>query len=89
MEVEEQKTKSTLDTKLMAIGNVLHESVPVAANEANNVTLRAFGDRRTEQNLMNHVDLCATLDIVDLKRGVAGSRPPVGRASTLGRKARR
>jgi seryl-tRNA synthetase len=73
MEAEEQKTKSALDAKLMAIGNILHESVPVAADEANNVTLRVFGDRRMEQNLMNHVDLCVALDIVDLKRGVAAA----------------
>ncbi|CAD6335421.1 unnamed protein product [Miscanthus lutarioriparius] len=69
MEAEEQKTKSALDAKLMAIGNILHESLPVAADEANNVLLRVFGDRRMEQKLMNHVDLCVALDIVDLKRG--------------------
>lgn len=48
MEAEEQKTKSALDGKLMAIGNILHESVPVAADEGANVPLRVFGDRRTE-----------------------------------------
>ena len=41
-EAEEQKMKSALDGKLMAIGNILHEYMPVAADEATNVPLRVF-----------------------------------------------
>ncbi|CAN6206696.1 unnamed protein product [Urochloa humidicola] len=43
------------------------------ANETNNVALRTFGERRMEEGLKNHVDLCLMLDIVDLNKGVAAA----------------
>ncbi|CAL5088994.1 unnamed protein product [Urochloa decumbens] len=75
-EAEVQRIKIILDTKLMAIGNIVHESVPISDNEENNVILRTWGERRMEGNLKNHVDLCRKLDIVAFEEGVdvAGGR---------------
>uniref|UniRef100_A0A0D9YAJ3 serine--tRNA ligase n=1 Tax=Oryza glumipatula TaxID=40148 RepID=A0A0D9YAJ3_9ORYZ len=66
----------TLDAKLVTIGNIVHESVPVSDDEANNLIVRTWGERRLEGNLKNHVDLCKMLDIVALEKGadVAGGR---------------
>ncbi|BAD87663.1 putative seryl-tRNA synthetase [Oryza sativa Japonica Group] len=68
--------QSTLDAKLVTIGNIVHESVPVSDDEANNLIVRTWGERRLEGNLKNHVDLCKMLDIVALEKGadVAGGR---------------
>uniref|UniRef100_A0A0E0KA36 serine--tRNA ligase n=1 Tax=Oryza punctata TaxID=4537 RepID=A0A0E0KA36_ORYPU len=75
-ETEVQEAKGTLDAKLVTIGNVVHESVPVSDDEANNLIVRTWGERRLEGNLKNHVDLCKMLDIVALEKGadVAGGR---------------
>ncbi|XP_062210236.1 serine--tRNA ligase-like [Phragmites australis] len=75
-EAEVQEAKSTLDAKLTTIGNIVHESVPISDDEANNATVRTWGERRLEENLKNHVDLCRMLDIVALEKGadVAGGR---------------
>ncbi|BAD87664.1 putative seryl-tRNA synthetase [Oryza sativa Japonica Group] len=75
-ETEVQEAKGTLDAKLVTIGNIVHESVPVSDDEANNLIVRTWGERRLEGNLKNHVDLCKMLDIVALEKGadVAGGR---------------
>ncbi|XP_062216448.1 serine--tRNA ligase-like [Phragmites australis] len=75
-EVEVQEAKSTLDAKLVTIGNIVHESVPVSDDEANNSIVRTWGERRVGENLKNHVDLCRMLDIVASEKGadVAGGR---------------
>ncbi|CAM0949676.1 unnamed protein product [Alopecurus aequalis] len=75
-ETEVQEAKTTLDAKLVTIGNIVHESVPVSNDEANNAIVRTWGERRLEGNLKNHVDLCIMLDIVALDKGadVAGGR---------------
>ena len=48
MEAEEREAKAKLEAKLMTIGNILHESVPVSDDEANNVLVRGFGLWREE-----------------------------------------
>jgi len=75
-EAEVQEAKSTLDAKLTTIGNIVHASVPISDDEANNAIVRTWGEKRLEENLKNHVDLCRMLDIVALEKGadVAGGR---------------
>ncbi|KAF7050200.1 hypothetical protein CFC21_058591 [Triticum aestivum] len=75
-ETEVEEAKTTLDTKLVTIGNLVHESVPISGDEANNAIVRTWGERRLEENLKNHVDLCIMLDIASLDKGadVAGGR---------------
>ncbi|KAF8772086.1 hypothetical protein HU200_006079 [Digitaria exilis] len=73
METEVDEAKAALDAKLMAVGNILHKSVPICDDEANNVVLRRIGDQRMEEGLKNHRDLCVMLDIADLKKGAAAA----------------
>ncbi|KAM0950001.1 putative serine--tRNA ligase [Dioscorea sansibarensis] len=75
-EIEVQQAKAALDSKLETIGNLVHDSVPVSNDEANNEIVRVWGDRRMEDKLKNHVDLVKLLDIADLEKGadVAGGR---------------
>ncbi|KAJ1689203.1 hypothetical protein LUZ63_013358 [Rhynchospora breviuscula] len=73
---EVQAAKAALDAKLDTIGNLIHDSVPISNDEANNAVIRTVGERRLEDNLKNHVDLVEMLDIVNLEKGadVAGGR---------------
>jgi seryl-tRNA synthetase len=68
--------------KLNLIGNIVHENVPVFADEANNEVVRTWGvksdlkvDGKTLGKLHHH-EVMNLLDILDLERGtkVAGHR---------------
>lgn len=78
LEEEEKAAEDAVNKILLKIGNLVHDSVPVSDDEANNVVHRTFGldTKRVEDNLPNHVDLIAMLDIADTERGtdVAGGR---------------
>ncbi|XP_076895502.1 serine--tRNA ligase isoform X2 [Bidens hawaiensis] len=73
---EVQEAKDALDFKLATVGNLVHDSVPVSNDEANNAVVRTWGERREEPKLKNHVELVELLGIADLKKGanVAGGR---------------
>ncbi|WCJ40044.1 Serine--tRNA ligase cytoplasmic [Euphorbia peplus] len=75
-QTEVDNAKDTLDTKLISVGNLVHDSVPVSNDEANNAIVRTWGEKRLERNLKNHVDLVDLLGIADIKKGanVAGGR---------------
>ncbi|OMO75331.1 hypothetical protein CCACVL1_16221 [Corchorus capsularis] len=75
-EVEVQEIWNSLKSKLEKIGNLVHDSVPVSNDEANNAVARTWGERRLEPKLKNHVELVELLGIADTKRGsdVAGGR---------------
>lgn len=75
-EEEVQAAKAALDAKLDTVGNLIHDSVPISDDEANNAVIRTVGERRTEDNLKSHVDLVYMLDFADLEKGadVAGGR---------------
>ncbi|XP_078430837.1 seryl-tRNA synthetase / serine-tRNA ligase [Wolffia australiana] len=75
-EAEVQEAKSAMDKRLETIGNLVHDSVPVSDDEANNAVVRSWGERRLEDNLKNHVELVELLGIADLVKGasVAGGR---------------
>ena len=65
------------DQALAPIGNMVHESVPVSRDEADNVVVRTWGEPGPAGGRKyNHVDLVRLLDIVDLDAGVvaAGGR---------------
>ncbi|PHT41359.1 Serine--tRNA ligase [Capsicum baccatum] len=67
--VEVQEVRAALYSKLEIIGNLVHDSVPVSDDEANNAIVRSWGERRTEKGLKNHVDLVEALGIADLTKG--------------------
>ncbi|KAL0922068.1 hypothetical protein M5K25_006030 [Dendrobium thyrsiflorum] len=70
------QAKATLEAKLMIIGNLVHDSVPISMDEADNQVVRTWGERRMEGKLISHVVLVEKLGIADLKKGatVAGGR---------------
>uniref|UniRef100_A0A0C9RZ24 serine--tRNA ligase n=1 Tax=Wollemia nobilis TaxID=56998 RepID=A0A0C9RZ24_9CONI len=75
-EIEVQEAKSTLDSLLGLIGNLVHDLVPISDDEANNAVVRTWGERRDEPYLKNHVELVQLLGIADLEKGAdtAGGR---------------
>ncbi|KAK6915561.1 Aminoacyl-tRNA synthetase, class II (G/ P/ S/T) [Dillenia turbinata] len=75
-EKEVQEARAALYKKLETIGNLVHDSVPVHNDEANNAVIRSWGDKRKEPKLKNHVELVELLGIADTKKGtnVAGGR---------------
>ncbi|XP_062144854.1 serine--tRNA ligase [Alnus glutinosa] len=75
-EAEVREVLKQLNAKLEIIGNLVHDSVPVSDDEANNAVVRSWGEKRLEPKLKNHVELVELLGIADLKKGtdVAGGR---------------
>lgn len=75
-EVEVREAWAALKAKLEVVGNLVHDSVPVSNDEANNAIVRTWGEKRMEPKLKNHVELVELLGIADLKRGadIAGGR---------------
>ncbi|KAL6531275.1 hypothetical protein OROHE_014344 [Orobanche hederae] len=75
-DIQVQEVQKLLHSRLAAIGNLVHDSVPISQDEANNVVIKEWGEKRLEPNLKNHVDLCELLGIVDTETGgkVAGNR---------------
>ncbi|KAI5656660.1 hypothetical protein M9H77_25453 [Catharanthus roseus] len=75
-DAEVQEARSVLYKKLETIGNLVHDSVPVSNDEANNAVIRTWGEKRSEPKLKNHVELVELLGIADTKKGanVAGGR---------------
>ncbi|XP_010679305.2 serine--tRNA ligase [Beta vulgaris subsp. vulgaris] len=75
-DVEVQEAKAKWLAKLELVGNLIHDSVPVSNDEANNAVIRTWGEKRVEPKLKNHVELVELLGLVDMKKGsyVAGGR---------------
>ncbi|KAH9299370.1 hypothetical protein KI387_031052, partial [Taxus chinensis] len=67
-EIEVQEAKSALDSLLGVIGNLVHDSVPISNDEANNAVTHTWGKCRDEPNLKNHVELVQLLGIADLEK---------------------
>ncbi|CAI9279382.1 unnamed protein product [Lactuca saligna] len=64
-----QEARATLYSKLSMVGNLVHDSVHVSNDKANNVVVRTWGEKRTEPKLKNHVELMELLGIADLENG--------------------
>ncbi|XP_038892840.1 serine--tRNA ligase isoform X2 [Benincasa hispida] len=75
-DVEAKDVLKKLNSKLEIIGNLVHDSVPVSNDEANNVVIRSWGEKLVKPKLKNHVDLVELLEIADTKKGseIAGGR---------------
>ncbi|KAK8941051.1 hypothetical protein KSP39_PZI010756 [Platanthera zijinensis] len=73
---EMQQAKTVPETKLTSIRNLVHDSVPISMDKADSIAVKACGERRMEEKLLNHLDLGKKLGIVEFKRGakVAGGR---------------
>ncbi|KAL0322077.1 UNVERIFIED_CONTAM: Serine--tRNA ligase [Sesamum calycinum] len=75
-EAEVQEALAAVQARLGVIGNLVHDSVPVSNDEANNAIIRSWGDKWTAPKLKNHVELVELLGIADTKKGanIAGGR---------------
>ncbi|KAL5566099.1 hypothetical protein UlMin_029263 [Ulmus minor] len=75
-EIESREASKLLNSRLETIGNLVHDSVPISNDEANNAVIRSWGEARLEPKLKNHVELVELLGIADTKKGadVAGGR---------------
>jgi seryl-tRNA synthetase len=81
LEREATALEQERDLLLREIGNLVHDSVPVSANEEDNRVERYWGypalaEERTERARWTHVDLLLMLGAADYERGAhtAGSR---------------
>ena len=67
----------TLETILMGLPNILHETVPVGKDDSENVTVRTWG-RPLEFDFKprDHIDVLTSLGMVDMERAsrIAGAR---------------
>jgi seryl-tRNA synthetase len=71
LEAAEKEAGAARDAALLPIGNIVHDSVPVSDDEANNAVVREWGEQRREPGLLSHYDLVQMLDIVNLESGTA------------------
>lgn len=77
LEDEVEAAEAERDRILRSLPNLMHPSVPVGADDTQNVEVRAWGDRPTHDfDAVSHVDLLDSLDVADLERAAraAGSR---------------
>lgn len=81
-EIKELDTELTavdekLDYMLLSIPNIPHDSVPIGEDEADNIEVRAWGEKKQfDFEAKAHWDVATDLDIVDFERAakVTGSR---------------
>ncbi|ALX49521.1 serine--tRNA ligase [Lentibacillus amyloliquefaciens] len=74
---ELKEIEETLETIMLSIPNIPHESVPIGEDEEDNVVARKWGDLPTfDFEEKPHWDIAADLDIIDFERAakVTGSR---------------
>ncbi|CAA7059030.1 unnamed protein product [Microthlaspi erraticum] len=78
-EAEVAEASDAIKAKMNTVGNLVHDSVPIDNDEANNLLVKHYGETRVAllgEELKNHVDLVHLLGFVDTKRGakVFGAR---------------
>ena len=77
LEAEVDELEAEEKTLMLALPNILHESVPDGTGEADNAEVRKWGEpKKLGFPIKDHVDLGASLDIIDIERAakVAGAR---------------
>jgi seryl-tRNA synthetase len=77
LDAQLDQVESDLDTAMLEIPNLPHASVPIGANETENVVVREWGEPRAlDFEAVPHWDLGPELGILDFERGVklSGSR---------------
>ena len=77
LEAKSVEASTKLNSALMSLPNVLHESVPTGKDESESVTIRTWGERHDFGfHPKDHIDLLTAIDMVDMERGakVAGAR---------------
>jgi len=74
LDLKDKELQLARDAKLNLIGNIVHDSVVVSKDEANNAIIRTFGEKIIKPR--KHYELLYMIDGADLERGieVAGHR---------------
>ncbi|MBI4177650.1 MAG: serine--tRNA ligase [Candidatus Aenigmarchaeota archaeon] len=74
---EMERIRIELQGNLMRMPNILHESVPVGANEEGNVVVKKFGaSKKKKFQVKDHMDLGVELGLIDIERAakISGAR---------------
>jgi seryl-tRNA synthetase len=77
VETRAQEMQARVREILRSLPNILHESVPVGADESGNVTVRTWGEPRSfDFQPKDHIDLLEALGLVDIERAakISGAR---------------
>jgi len=77
VETEADSRLNHLNSTLMGLPNILHESVPVGKDDSENVTVRTWGHpQKADFKLKDHIDVLSNLGLVDMERAgkISGSR---------------
>ena len=77
LESEQEQIENKYSKLAFTIPNLIHESVPVGADESANKEIRKWGEiPKFDFKINDHIDISENLDLVDLERAakVAGAR---------------
>ncbi len=77
LEAQVADAEAERDTILRGLPNLMHDSVPVGADDSENVKVREWGGQPSHDfAAVSHVDLLESLDVADMERAAraAGSR---------------
>ena len=77
LESEQENIEVTYSKLALTIPNIIHESVPIGADETANKEIRKWGEiPKFDFKINDHIDISENLGLVDLERAakVAGSR---------------
>lgn len=69
-EGEVESLRSWLDSNLLKMPNILHDSVPYGKSDADNVVVRNWGDAKADTGLRHHGEFAASLGLADFERAV-------------------
>ena len=77
LEAEQIKTESDYNKLAMTMPNLIHESVPLGADDTSNIQVKTWGAiPKFEFKIKDHIDMAQDLGLVDLERAAktAGAR---------------
>ncbi|WP_100183558.1 serine--tRNA ligase [Candidatus Nitrosotenuis aquarius] len=77
LEADQIKTESEYNRLNMTMPNLVHESVPIGADDSANVVVRSWGSiPKFDYKIKDHIDISQSLGLVDLERAAktAGAR---------------
>ena len=77
LEEQVKKYEGEINYILLRLPNILHESVPIGADESDNVPIREWGRiPKFDFPVKDHIDLGLSLDIMDIERAakISGAR---------------
>ena len=77
LETDQETVENTYSKLSLTIPNLIHESVPIGANENANKEIKKWGEIPSfDFKINDHIDISENLDLVDLERAakVAGAR---------------